>query len=223
MVTIGVAVPCYKGHIQYLPRLLECLASQTRQPDQVVISCSSVDEDAIKRLEQLPQHPFEVLIIPIEGYKNASMNRNIAASVLKTDLISFFDADDLMHPKRLAMIEHAYNTTLCDVVFHNYCSMRDEFPSYEGAELKILDPGTPPRDATQHAHLTIRRQIFEQVKFPEGKIFENMEDTAYARLITSSSLVIAVYLANVLSKYDSSTIYLQGLKGRHVLRREFAI
>ena len=41
---IGVAIPCYKGHIIRLFELLDSIEKQTRHPDKVVVSCSSTSE-----------------------------------------------------------------------------------------------------------------------------------------------------------------------------------
>jgi glycosyltransferase involved in cell wall biosynthesis len=104
---IGVAIPCYKYHIPKLIRCLESIEAQTLKADQVVVSCSSSDKsDFPSDIEKRFSFPLVILTTP--DRKNAAENRNIAISHLTTDLVSFFDADDIMHPQRLEFIKHAF-------------------------------------------------------------------------------------------------------------------
>jgi hypothetical protein len=77
---IGVAIPCYKGHINKLFDLLESIENQTRIPDKVTISCSSTNPEFIPIFKK---YTFPLEFIPTEEKKNAAENRNIASSNLK--------------------------------------------------------------------------------------------------------------------------------------------
>jgi hypothetical protein len=223
MVTIGLAIPCYKHHIRFIPRIIENLVAQTRKPDAVVISCSSVDADALKELESLPQTDMDLTIIPIKEYKNAAANRNIAANHLKTDLISFFDVDDLMHPQRTAFIENAYEKTKFDAFYHNHIFREETFETYTSCDIHILNPTQKPTRPATAGHVTVRRELFKQIMWPEGKVYEGCEDSAYLMMITFPEVVVTVYVSNALTKYESSSDFLKGLKMRHIVRREFGL
>jgi glycosyltransferase involved in cell wall biosynthesis len=223
MTTIGIAVPCYKNHIKYIPQLIANLQSQTRKPDQIVISCSSVDAAALAELECLPQTELDIRLIPIKEQKNGSSNRNIAAAHLNTDLIAFFDVDDLMHPQRIEFVLSIYEKTKFDVLYHNYIGMADEFTKYTNCDIHILDAGTKPVKPAHHAHVTVRRQVFDQIKWPEGKLFEGAEDSAYLTLVTFPEAIVTVYTPQALSKYESTNIFVKGLKMRHLVRGEFGL
>ena len=101
---LGVAIPCFIKHIDHCYKLLDSINEQSRLPDQVIVSCSSSKpEDFVKR-----EYKFPLTVITSEERKNSAQNRNIAASKLDTDVISFIDADDIMHPQRLEVIENAF-------------------------------------------------------------------------------------------------------------------
>ena len=101
---IGVAIPCYVGHLDKLLNLLDSIDNQTRLPDKVVVSCSSTIDHQV-----FPNYKFPFEIVYDEAKKNTAQNRNIAAErLLDNDAISFIDADDIMHPQRIEFIERAF-------------------------------------------------------------------------------------------------------------------
>jgi glycosyltransferase involved in cell wall biosynthesis len=117
--TIGIAIPCYIGHIDKLKILLKCIEDQTVLPAKVVVSCSSSRPEDLDINESDYCYPLKV--ITHEQKLNAAQNRNIAASHLDTDIISFFDADDIMHVQRNQCIIDGFNTHLDAVaLIHGY-------------------------------------------------------------------------------------------------------
>lgn len=58
---IGVAIPCYYGHINKLFSLLDSINTQTIIPNKVVVSCSSTDTLKISN-----EYDFELEVIVIK-------------------------------------------------------------------------------------------------------------------------------------------------------------
>ena len=106
--TIGIAIPCYIGHLDKLKVLLKSIEDQTVLPDKVVVSCSSTKREHIDIDES--EYTYPLMIITHEHKMNASQNRNCAASHLDTDIITFFDADDIMHVQRNQCIISGFNS-----------------------------------------------------------------------------------------------------------------
>ena len=206
---VGVAIPCFIGHIPQCLTLLDSIENQTRKPDEVVVSCSSTTEFPTK------QYSYPVRIITTEKKQNASTNRNIAASNLTTDIICFFDADDKMHPQRLEIIEHSFENT--DIILHsffeeaekncnyphidmsNYCIIRNQ--------LSRAPSGCITLDNIQrihHGQVSITQQIFQQVRFPEDPIYETREDCAFCYSVFELPDIRSAYLPYPLSKYIPS-------------------
>jgi glycosyltransferase involved in cell wall biosynthesis len=113
MKTIGIAIPCFIKHIDKCLELLDSINTQTRVPEEVVVSCSSskVTDFPIK------EYKFKLRVITSEERKNTGQNRNIAGKNLTTDVICFFDADDIMHPQRIEILGNAFEEN-CDIVLH---------------------------------------------------------------------------------------------------------
>jgi glycosyltransferase involved in cell wall biosynthesis len=113
--TIGVAIPTFSGHIHKLPRLLDWLDDSTVRPSQVSVSVSSCCQLELKRA-----YRFELIVSLSSHYKNPAQNRNLAASRLDTDIISFMDGDDLPHPQRNEFVLEAFRKDAIAALVHNY-------------------------------------------------------------------------------------------------------
>jgi hypothetical protein len=110
---VGVCIPCHADHLYLLPSCLESIRQQTRVPDAVVVSVSSATS--------CPELPCTTLVRSERAC--AGENRNIAARSIadEVDVLTFIDADDVMHPRRIEMIENHF--TECqelDYLLHSY-------------------------------------------------------------------------------------------------------
>jgi hypothetical protein len=111
---IGVCIPCYSGHVNYLKNCLKSIEDQTRKPDIVSISISGTNI-----LCEFPIFSFPLKITITENKQCAGKNRNVSASKLHDiDILRFVDADDILHPKSLEYIEKYFNEPI-DILLHN--------------------------------------------------------------------------------------------------------
>jgi len=125
---IGVCVPCHSDYIQYLDRLLLSIENQTLKPHIVSISISGLtDVIAIPTFVTT----FPIKITTTKLLKNAGENRNIAVDQIKddVDIISFFDADDFMHPQRLEIIHNAFTKYDIDAFLHDCMKCQKIIPT----------------------------------------------------------------------------------------------
>lgn len=211
MPTIGVAIPCYEPHHYLINGLVDNAIAQTRRPDRVVISCSSWQENS-RRDMICGGIPITILywkrpIVQAE-------NRNIAARELGTDIITFLDADDLMHPRRLEYMLRAFEESKCDVIVHDYQWIKEgsNIPFADEPVMNLTDDvivkkpyevGCMLENGEQpfhHAHLGITKEAFSKVQFPINAVFYRIEDSVYLGMLVDSQMKIR-YLANKLSQY----------------------
>jgi hypothetical protein len=206
--TIGVAIPCYNKHIPKLLELLDSIDAQSRKPDIVSISCSSTKQEEFPKLRE---YGFGVLVFTTPERKNAGQNRNIAARRLNTDLISFFDADDHMHPQRIEGLMIAF-TEPCDIALHSYLMDKETENPYENIntfsiirnKLSQCYSGCITLDnksRIHHSQVTVRREIFEKSPFSEEKEHEVKEDCVFCYRVFSLPGIQSAYIADPLSKY----------------------
>ncbi len=210
--TIGIAIPCFIKHINLLKRVLDSIENQTRKPEQVIVSCSESLESDIPYKPN--DYTFPLQIITHTGIKSGSENRNIAASTLKTDIISFFDADDVMHPQRIECIEECFtqHTDATTMIHQFQLGSKNAVPYYYSfsdfknnvfsieynikagnnmyARLKPIDESVQD---IHNGHVTIRREAFNSLQFNEAGPVIGCED--------------AVFTGNLYEKYGPSRIY----------------
>lgn len=215
---IGIAIPCYHGHIKQLYELLESIQNQSRIPDQVVVSCSSFTK---KDFFEKKVYSFPLEIIFSEEKKNAAQNRNIAINYLSNmDFISFFDADDLMSVQRIEFLEKVIEMENPDIILHNFVyydqihikdfSLKKESLLYKINSLQqcstgcIINKDYSPNYKIHHSQVTVRKTLLEIIQFPEEKEYISKEDCIFCFKIFNLPFVKNAYICNELSFYKSS-------------------
>ena len=98
MSTISVIIPCYRDS-KTLARALDSVYAQTRLPDEVIVvnDCSPETEEIEFVLRSYPKVIYELNKTNV-GLA-ASRNRGIERS--KCTVVSFLDADDILHPQKI--------------------------------------------------------------------------------------------------------------------------
>jgi hypothetical protein len=217
MKTIGYAIPSYKGHLIYLESLLDAIAESTVLPTEVSVSISSTDEEI-----NFKKYPFKLIITKTSQSKNQSQNRNIAANKLTTDIISFFDCDDLPNKYRNEYLLKAFDKG-SDVVVHgiivengrNYESIHEKIGDFNLLEKYVdtLIPNCPfPDSSILHIpyscpNVSLKKEIFDNIKynenytlFSENGIRQTGEDSEFLHRIVENNIKICL-IKNILSIY----------------------
>lgn len=135
---IAVCIPCAPKDRGYLKYCLLSVQAQTRQPDIVVVALSVV-ADVAKTHQSMD---LSGVTIPVEFVYSpktlfAGANRNLAAAratELGATLLSFFDADDIMHPQRLECIEKIYeeHPKITGLIHHFIVGPKAGMAAYKG-------------------------------------------------------------------------------------------
>jgi glycosyltransferase involved in cell wall biosynthesis len=205
---IGVAIPCYKPHLPLLERCLDSIEAQTRKPDEVVVVCSSADDKDVPTYS----YSFPLRILTRPDRHNAAENRNYAARQMTSEMISFFDADDVMHPQRLEAIE---GCGLQHIILHSFLDPHESFESYSRI-YRIRNTlrqyktgcaclGMDWAARIHHAHVTIHASVLSQTTFPEDKELERREDAIFCGSVLNLSPTIqSTYIVNPMSRYHET-------------------
>jgi len=217
---IGVCIPCYAPHIPYLQYCLNSIENQTQKPTIVSISISSYTNK-----EQLPlasDYSFPILYTCTSMPQCAGKNRNVAAQAIvdQVDILSFFDADDLMHPKRLEKLNQAFTDYKLDSCVHYFTkgthadrirlsmihwSEPTELVNTTGFTVgrdsvcgRVWWTGSLVRELGQCGHFSVKTSIWNMTKCVEG--WGMGEDSEYVwRVVTSGAN--HGFIPSVLSMY----------------------
>lgn len=128
MLTFSVAMATYNGG-RHLRAQLESLQSQTRLPDEVVITDDNSSDDTWSILENFQENSGLVVRLYRNeknlGYKDNFMR---AASLCNSDLIGFCDQDDVWSPNKIERcvlsFSGAPNLLMCH---HDAAIVNDDF------------------------------------------------------------------------------------------------
>lgn len=89
------------------------IREQSLQPREVIISMSEVPVGREAEIEaKITQviRPVNVRFLFSSDAHSPGENRNIAVDIAQGSVISFFDADDVMHPLRIKLLQQAFDT-----------------------------------------------------------------------------------------------------------------
>lgn len=122
--TISVCIPCIPRDIGKLPRVLRSINHQSRLPLEVIIGLSETTAAEAKILEKkLNRYNYPLKIVSTVQQSYAGPNRNRAAKHTKGALISFMDADDIMHNQKLEIIGKIYTRYRPKCIVHGLDGM----------------------------------------------------------------------------------------------------
>jgi len=199
--------------------MLSSIAANTILPNIVTISCSGhlPSDPTLDNIKQLP-HPFPIIWTISEDNHNIATNRNIAAKLIDTTILSFMDADDMAqcqrheyiietfkHPDTTAVVHNYWRDTNLELpktihtapdIYRNYLDMHR--PQANG-----IQPSSPvhPLPIWYHGgHISILRQIYLNLPSNEDPKLAGAEDTWYLEELIRQGYKIT-YIHNKLSLY----------------------
>jgi hypothetical protein len=112
-------------------------------PDRVVISVSSVSPEDIHPF-QAQDYPFDIRWLTTPKIQMCAANKNCAARAAMeagTDFLSFFDSDDVMHPRRMEYIRRAADAGAA-LVIHSFFNWNPlETPVWDETPYSTLHGG----------------------------------------------------------------------------------
>jgi hypothetical protein len=195
---ITVCLPCDgadEADTRVIPRVLDSIAEQTCLPGKVILAASGISEQQSAELLaglMAYKERFPLQILAKKERLHAGLNRNRCALAADTEVVSFFDVDDIMHPRRLEFLSFAFGNYHPKAVVHAYeespksmCDKRaPAFRSRDlGTSLQIFDGigiydksmsqdaernnflVTPNSRGVNHAgHISVLRSLFSEVQ-----------------------------------------------------------
>jgi hypothetical protein len=123
---ITVCLPCDGADVadtSLIPRVLQSIAEQSCLPERVILAMSGIPaEQSAELFGALPDYKdlFSLELNATEERQHAGLNRNRCARATDSEVVSFFDVDDFMHPRRLELLSIAFGNYHPHAVVHAY-------------------------------------------------------------------------------------------------------
>ena len=210
--SVSVVIPCIPKHVALLYNVLRTIETQTLPPNEVIIALSEASNQKWSELaaDLSSRYPsLNIIGTPVEYAANAATNRNRGAKLATSELISFMDADDLMHPHRLQVLVDTFIVYGPHAVLHGWGEIGEKgetpFQDVEAVRAHVASkkPTESPHcefDRAHHGHFTVKKEVFARVKQDESEETDGREDSEYvSRLVTAGYSVI--FIPDILSTY----------------------
>jgi len=190
---ISICITSYHRDIYFLSGLLKELAIQTLEPYEIILYCSG-----LKSLINIPTDiGINNKLVPINYIHSCkqtmqSIARNICASVATGDVIIFFDIDDIPHFQKIEITEYVFNHHDIDFFLHNYSKSKSDFTLVDINKIALLNDLSIDNNSTNihcmdypihHAHIAVRKEIFNDVRFNESISAYRKEDGLFCQAL----------------------------------------
>lgn len=200
MSKISIIVPVYQVE-QYLRRCVESVLAQTFQDFEcILVDDGSTDAsgrmcDDYARLD--PR--FSVIHKENGGLSSA---RNTAIPQAQGEYLCFLDSDDVLHPHALELMVSALEKTDADLVsapLQEFSTDEPRFPELGELPVTVMGqedfidhllPENFGRICVTACGKLYRRDIFDTIRYPEGKIYEDLH--VYLNMLLKCSRVVVL-------------------------------
>lgn len=194
---ISVIVPVYNGE-DYLGRCVESLRRQT-YPDLEIIL---IDDGSGDRTYEICEEYADVPGIRVYHQENCGLaeTRNRGVRYAKGRYIGFCDADDFVHPEMYGRLYRCIRRADAEIAVCGYKrtqaeSVEETIPGgrmrvyQSGAAFGLLVRGEPPVQSYAWNKL-YARELFDDVKYPSGKSYED-QFTTWRLFLAASRIAVA--------------------------------
>jgi glycosyltransferase involved in cell wall biosynthesis len=175
------------------------LSEQTQSPKEIVIYISGISEFTLPKKYVIANQTIPIHSILSSKRTMQSVARNVCSKISSGDIIIFFDVDDEPHPQKIEITHQLFNKYNPDFLLHNYISsyIRKQpiFTPIDDQNITIhnnliIDTRNTNINCfdmpIHHAHIAVKREVFDKVSFNETMEFYRREDGKFCQdLITN--------------------------------------
>lgn len=175
---LTVIIPVYKVE-KTLQRCVESVTLQTYGGLDILLVDDGSPDKCPQLCEQLAKHDDRIRVIH-KSKGGLSSARNAALDMAKGDFITFVDSDDYLEKDTYAKVMEAFTTDVDMVEYpawRFYGSQRQSKLTFKETLYNSADDYWIKGKAYEHSYAwnkIYRRKLFEGVRYPVGKVFEDV-------------------------------------------------
>lgn len=201
MISISVIVPVYNVE-KYICRCVDSILMQTCTEYELILVDDGSPDRSGEICEEYARKDSRIIVIHKEN-GGLSSARNAGIDKARGEYLCFVDGDDVIHPDTLKILLRALKNNDADIAIGNFGRFYDdtelyfemikkseEMKRYSGVQIleKLYDKKSAARYVSACGKL-IRRTLFENIRFPEGRLFED-EFTTYLLYYKSKKITV---------------------------------
>ena len=204
---VSVIVPVYNVE-NYLEKCVNSIINQTERDIQIILVDDGSTDKSPQICDELSLKDDRIVVF---HKKNGGLSsaRNKGLENAKADYVCFIDSDDIIAPYYVEHLLSLIEKYDCDVAVGKFETFTDKDPSFDNIDNDVeivggknaIDKlfGKSYVTATIACNKVYKKSLFDDIKFPEGKINED-EATAYRifykteRVAFSNSVVYGYYM-----------------------------
>lgn len=197
MSSISLCITAYNKDYHLIYNLLEEFSKQTAAPSEIIFYTSGID-----RVQNIPNNiSIANSLVPIYSIINQkltiqSIARNICAKIASSDIIIFFDVDDIPHPQKIEVTSYLFDQYNPDFFVHNYYHFNQKqnnngfndfidmtnIEVYKNLSVDPIGTNISCYDyPIHHAHVAVKKSVFEKVRFNESLAYYRKEDGKFCQ------------------------------------------
>lgn len=186
-ITYTIGIPSIPDDISHFNDLIRNINKQTKLPNDIIIALSQTSDLDAKTIEielnKISKIPVKISNVINKAY--SGINRNRVAKVSTSDYIIFIDADDLMHPQRVEIVDKVlkkYNRPVgllhaLTVRSKNWDKSFDKWEVWDGKKLYNYHKNIVPETKSfhlntinvHHGHPIYSRKVFMDLQYTDMK------------------------------------------------------
>lgn len=132
-------IPCVHKHIDSLKNIKNLLENSSVKPDEVIIHISSCPDNFkhkdVQEMFSGKGYCFKLEVT--QEFRDAGVNRNNLAQEADGEILIYQDADDFFHPKRIELIEKAFEEENIKHLAHSYLFSNGDLTSVKFEDVQF--------------------------------------------------------------------------------------
>lgn len=192
---ISVIVPVYKVE-PYLPKCIESICRQTFSELEIILVDDGSPDCCGQICDEYAQTDPRIRVIHQEN-RGLSAARNAGMAIARGQYFGFVDSDDWIEPDMFAFLYHNLRKEQADI---SVCGMYQHdggrvIPYGDPDFYGVQTPVEAIRSVLRHGQICFcvwnklyRREVFSEIRFPEGRIYEDV--FVMVRLLDQASRIV---------------------------------